>query len=61
VAWRTTPSTYVVAQRDRVVHPDLQWAMAKRAGDVLEWETSHAPMLSRPELVIDLLDRLARG
>jgi pimeloyl-ACP methyl ester carboxylesterase len=61
VAWRTTPSTYVVTGRDRVVHPDLQRAMARRAGHVVEWETSHAPMLSRPELVVRLLDRLARG
>jgi pimeloyl-ACP methyl ester carboxylesterase len=61
VAWRTIPSTYVVGRHDRVVHPDLQRAMAKRARHVVEWETSHAPMLSRPELVVGLLDRLASG
>jgi pimeloyl-ACP methyl ester carboxylesterase len=61
VAWRTTPSTYVVGRHDRVVHPDLQRAMARRAGLVVEWETGHAPMVSRPELVVGLLDRLATG
>jgi pimeloyl-ACP methyl ester carboxylesterase len=61
VAWHTTPSTYVVGRHDRVVHPDLQRAMAMRASHVVEWETSHAPMLSRPELVVGLLDRLATG
>ena len=58
-AWRDTPSTYVVSERDRVVAPDLQREMAQRAGDVVEWDTSHSPMLSRPDLVVALLDRLA--
>ncbi len=45
-AWRDTASTYVVGTQDRLVHPDLQREMARRADDVVEWETSHAPMLS---------------
>jgi pimeloyl-ACP methyl ester carboxylesterase len=59
VAWRETPSTFVVCRQDRVVHPDLQRAMAQRADERIEWDASHSPMLSRPELVVDLLDRLA--
>jgi pimeloyl-ACP methyl ester carboxylesterase len=59
VAWRDTPSTYVVGRQDRVLDPDLQRVMARRARDVIEWDTSHSPMLSRPELVVDLLDRVA--
>jgi pimeloyl-ACP methyl ester carboxylesterase len=59
VAWRDTASTYVVGTQDRLVHPALQREMARQAGDVVEWDTSHAPMLSRPDLVVDLLDRLA--
>ena len=59
VAWRDTPSTYIVGRQDRVLHPDLQRALAHRATYVAEWDTSHAPMLSRPELLIGLLDRLA--
>ena len=58
-AWRDVPSTFVVALRDRVVHPDLQREMARRANHVVEWDTSHMPMLSRPDLVIDLLNGLA--
>jgi pimeloyl-ACP methyl ester carboxylesterase len=59
VAWRDVPSTFVVARRDRVVHPDLQREMARRAKHVVEWDTSHMPMLSRPDRVIDLLNGLA--
>jgi pimeloyl-ACP methyl ester carboxylesterase len=58
-AWRDVPSTFVVSRRDRVVHPDLQREMARRAKHVVEWDTSHMPMLSRPDLVIDLLNGLA--
>ncbi len=59
VAWREVPSTYVVGRQDRVIHPDLQREMARRATDFIEWDTSHSPMLSRPDLVVELLDRLA--
>jgi hypothetical protein len=33
--------------------------MATNAQHVVEWDTSHSPMLSRPELVADLLADLA--
>ena len=59
VAWREVPSTYVVGREDRVIHPDLQREMAQRATEVIEWDTSHSPMLSRPDLMVGLLDRLA--
>ena len=58
-AWLTIPSTYVVCTDDRTVHPDTQRAMAQHATDVVTWDTSHSPMLSRPELVADLLAELA--
>ena len=59
IAWRTTPSTYVVGREDCVIQPELQREMAQRAEEVIEWDTSHSPMLSRPDLMVDLLDRLA--
>ena len=59
VAWKTAPAMYVVATQDRIILPSLQRAMAKRATAVLEWETSHSPFWSRPELLADLLERLA--
>jgi pimeloyl-ACP methyl ester carboxylesterase len=60
VSWRNVPSTYVICRGDRFINPDLQRQLARRATHVVEWDTSHAPMLSRPDLVIDLLDELAR-
>lgn len=60
IGWRDMPSTYVVCRQDRAVHPDLQREMSKRATHVLEWDSSHSPNVAHPELVVDLLDRLAR-
>jgi pimeloyl-ACP methyl ester carboxylesterase len=59
VSWRDVPSTFVVGTQDRCIHPDFQREMAKRASDVIEWDTSHSPPLSRPDLLVELLDRLA--
>ena len=60
-AWLKIPSTYVVCTDDRAVHPDSQRIMARHADDVVVWDTSHSPMLSRPELVATLLADLAGG
>lgn len=59
VAWRDKPSLYAVCTQDQVVHPDLQRLMARRAGYTVEWDCGHFPMLSRPDLVVDLLAELA--
>ena len=59
VAWRDTPSTYVITRHDRTMNTELQREMARRAKHVVEWDTSHSPVLSRPDLVVDLLDSLA--
>ena len=58
-AWSQMPSTYVVCTDDRAVHPDTQRETAKHADDRVVWDTSHSPMLSRPDLVADLLVALA--
>jgi pimeloyl-ACP methyl ester carboxylesterase len=61
VAWKTIPSTYVVCADDLALPPDAQRSWAKqRATEVIEWPTDHSPQHSRPELVVDLLERLAR-
>ena len=62
VAWRSKPSWYVVAKNDRTVHPDLQRFLAKRMGaTVREVESSHVAMLSRPEVVIDVIREAAKA
>jgi pimeloyl-ACP methyl ester carboxylesterase len=60
-AWSLYPTTYVVCAQDRGVNPDDQRAMAARAGDVVELDTSHSPFLSRPRQVADIIaERIRR-
>ena len=55
-AWKSKPSWYIVGKQDRTVHPDLERAMAKRMGaTTYELESSHVPMLSQPERVIEVI------
>ncbi len=60
VAWHSIPSSYVICARDRAIDPGLQRRYATQATEVAEWDTSHSPFLSRPDLVVHLLERLAR-
>lgn len=59
-AWRSKPNWYIVAKNDRTVHPDLQRFVAKRMNaTVVEADSSHVPMLSKPELVLDVIRKAA--
>jgi pimeloyl-ACP methyl ester carboxylesterase len=56
VAWKSKPSWYIMATKDRTVQPELQRFVAKRMGATIrEVESSHVPMLSNPKLVIDVI------
>ena len=56
VAWKSKPSWFIVAKEDRTVHPDLERFLAKRMkATTVEVGTSHVPMLSQPDLVIDVI------
>jgi pimeloyl-ACP methyl ester carboxylesterase len=59
VAWRAVPSTYVVCGEDRTLHPGQQRILAERCTDQVEWSSGHSPMLSQPQLVVELLVDLA--
>jgi pimeloyl-ACP methyl ester carboxylesterase len=60
VAWKSKPSTYILATEDRTVNPDLQRAIAKRMNaTAVEVESSHVPMLSQPQVVIDAIKKAA--
>ena len=51
-AWRTKPSWYLVATEDRMIPPDAQRLMSKRANaTVVETAASHAVYVSQPEAV----------
>lgn len=55
-AWKSKPSTYLVAAADRMIPPRAQRQMAQRAGaPMTEVEASHAVMLSQPAKVADFI------
>jgi hypothetical protein len=61
VAWKSKPSSYIVANNDRTVHPDLQRFVAKRMkASIHAVDSSHVPMLSNPGVVIDVIRTAAR-
>ena len=61
-AWRSKPSWYIVAAKDRTVHPELERFVAKRMGaTVYDADSSHVPMLSKPDLVIDVIRAAAKA
>ena len=55
-AWKSKATWYIVAKNDRTVQPELQRFFAKRMGaTTYEVDSSHVPMLSSPNLVIDVI------
>jgi pimeloyl-ACP methyl ester carboxylesterase len=59
-AWTSKPSWYVLATQDQTVHPDLQRSVSKRMqATVTEVATSHVPMLSKPDAVLDVIRKAA--
>ncbi|WP_280443925.1 alpha/beta hydrolase [Nocardia brasiliensis] len=58
-AWHTRPSTYVVCNDDRVLLPELQRRLSKRATHVVSWDSDHGAFASHETETIELLHRLA--
>ena len=57
-AWKTKPSWYLVATDDKMIPPEAQRAMSKRAGaTVVETRGSHAVYVSQPEAVASLVEQ----
>ncbi len=62
IAWKAKPSWYVVAAQDHTVTPDLQRFCAKRmAAPAVVTDSSHVPMLSRPDVVLDVIRKAAKA
>jgi pimeloyl-ACP methyl ester carboxylesterase len=60
-AWRTKPSWYLVVTEDKMIPPDAQRAMSKRAGSkVVEVKGSHAIYVSQPQAVAALIEEAAK-
>jgi pimeloyl-ACP methyl ester carboxylesterase len=61
-AWRTKPSWYLVSTEDKMIPPDAQRAMSKRAGStVVEAKGSHAVYVSQPQAVASIIAKAAHG
>ena len=55
-AWRTKPSWYIVANHDQTVHPELERFASKRMGaHTYDLDSSHVPMLSHPDFVLNVI------
>lgn len=59
-AWRDKPSWYVVTTADRMIPPEAQRAMARRAGShAVEIDASHAVYVSQPAAVAKVIAEAA--
>jgi pimeloyl-ACP methyl ester carboxylesterase len=59
-AWKAKPSWYLVTTEDKMIPPDAQRAMSKRAGStVVEIDGSHAIYVSQPGAVTELIEAAA--
>jgi len=60
-AWKSKPSWYLVSTEDRMIPPEAQRAMAKRAGaTVSEAKGSHAIYVSQPKAVAAVIENAAK-
>ena len=61
-AWKTKPTWYLVSTEDRMIPPDAQRAMSKRAGaTVVEVKGSHSVYVSQPQAVAALIETAAKS
>ncbi|MBV8173401.1 MAG: alpha/beta hydrolase [Verrucomicrobia bacterium] len=59
-AWRSKPSWFLIAEEDRMINPKTQHFMAKRmAAKVRVHPVDHTPLLTAPEVVIDIIREAA--
>ena len=61
-AWKTKPSWYLIVTDDKMIPPDAQRSMSKRAGStVVEVKGSHAIYVSQPKAVAALVEQAAKS
>ncbi|MFJ5136807.1 alpha/beta hydrolase [Streptomyces sp. NPDC088707] len=58
--WKTLPTSYVVCDDDRSLPPSYQEPFAERTDTTYHLTSGHTPMLSMPEELAGVLDRIAR-
>jgi pimeloyl-ACP methyl ester carboxylesterase len=62
-AWKSKPSWYLVSTEDRMIPPDAQRMMAKRAGATVSEAkgASHSVFISQPEAVAKAIEAAAKS
>lgn len=61
-AWKTKPSWYIVSSEDRMIPPDAERFMAKRANaKTTEIKASHVAFISHPKEVAAVIEAAANG
>ena len=61
VAWKTLPSWYLLSTNDRMIPPSLQQMFASRMkATTVSVPSSHASIVSHPEVVFDLIQAAAQ-
>jgi len=62
-AWKTKPSWYIVGKKDEAIAPDEERFFAKRMkAATTELDTSHVPMLSKPnEVAVIIMEAAAKA
>jgi pimeloyl-ACP methyl ester carboxylesterase len=61
IAWRDTPSTFIVCADDHAIPPAVQHRHAERAGRVVEIAAGHFPFVTDPEPLAAALADAAGG
>jgi pimeloyl-ACP methyl ester carboxylesterase len=60
--WRDRPSWFLVAEEDRMINPVTQKFMAERMrATVHTHDVDHAPLVTRPQAVVDVLTEAVRS
>ena len=58
-AWKDIPAWAIIGTQDRIIPPPSQRAMAENAGArVTEVDASHVSMISRPDVVVTLIQQV---
>jgi pimeloyl-ACP methyl ester carboxylesterase len=60
-AWKSKPSWFLIAEEDRMIHPKTQHFMSRRMDAKMHSSrVDHSPMLTAPDLVVDVILEAAR-
>ena len=61
-AWRSDPSSYLVAADDEAIAPHAERMFARRMGaETAEVASSHVTMVSHPDAVVELIEAAVRA